>query len=122
MMKLTNPREHRIDLTQAPLTQYVIAQDANGSWIVVQSVHHIIGDNATMTVIMNEIQEFLRDQGRSLQDPQPFRNLIAQVRSGPGVEVHEQFFSKMLAEIDTPSLPYGLSDVHDDGVDVTESH
>ncbi|KAF9992221.1 hypothetical protein BGZ80_008652, partial [Entomortierella chlamydospora] len=28
----------------------------------------------------------------------------------------------MLAEIDTPALPYGISDVHVDGVNVTESH
>ncbi|KAF9343152.1 hypothetical protein BGX26_006181, partial [Mortierella sp. AD094] len=57
-----------------------------------------------------------------IQEPQPFRNLIAHVRSGPGVEVHEQFFTKMLADIDTPALPYGLSDIHDEGVDVTESY
>ncbi|KAF9343145.1 hypothetical protein BGX26_006200, partial [Mortierella sp. AD094] len=49
-----------------------------------------------------------------LPEPQQFRNLIAQVKSGPGNEIHEQFFTKMLAEIDTPALPYGLSDVHND--------
>ncbi|KAF9366976.1 hypothetical protein CPB97_006588, partial [Podila verticillata] len=28
----------------------------------------------------------------------------------------------MLQDIDTPSLPYGQSDIHNDGCDVTESH
>ncbi|KAF9348034.1 hypothetical protein BGX26_000514, partial [Mortierella sp. AD094] len=42
--------------------------------------------------------------------------------AGPGVEVYEQFFTKMLADIDTPTLPYGLSNAHNDGADVTESY
>ncbi|KAF9357220.1 hypothetical protein BGX26_004056, partial [Mortierella sp. AD094] len=37
-------------------------------------------------------------------------------------EDHKHFFTKMLAEIDTPALPYGFSDIHDDDMDVTETH
>ncbi|KAF9199106.1 hypothetical protein BGZ49_010819, partial [Haplosporangium sp. Z 27] len=119
--RLTDPREHRIDLTQGPLIRFVVAQDIDGHWIVVQLLHHIIGDQSTMQVMKTEIQMFIQNQAQSLPEPQPYRNLIAQVKSGPGNDVHERFFSKMLAEIDTPALPFGLSDVHDDGLDVTES-
>ncbi|KAG0000690.1 hypothetical protein BGZ80_010505, partial [Entomortierella chlamydospora] len=49
-------------------------------------------------------------------------SLISVDLAGPGVDIYERFFTKMLAEIDTPSLPYGLSDVRIDGADVTESH
>ncbi|KAF9342213.1 hypothetical protein BGX26_008055, partial [Mortierella sp. AD094] len=122
MVKLTNPREHRISLSQPPLIRFVIAQDIDGSWNVVRLMHHIICDNSTMGVMMNEIHVFINNKVHTLLEPQPFRNLIAQVRSGPSVEVHEQFFTKMLADIDTPALPYGLSDIHNDSVKVTESH
>ncbi|KAF9994579.1 hypothetical protein BGZ80_007775, partial [Entomortierella chlamydospora] len=122
MTKLTDPREHRIDLSQAPLIRYVIAQDIDGSWVVVQLLHHTIGDHSTLEVMEHEIQAFFEGNGESLPPSEPFRNLIAQARSGPSVEVHEQFFTKMLADIDTPSLPYGLSDVHGEGFDVTETH
>ncbi|KAF9342445.1 hypothetical protein BGX26_007511, partial [Mortierella sp. AD094] len=122
MTRLTDPREHRIDLTRAPLIHFVIAQDTNGSWIVVELLHHLIGDNSSMEVMSSEIQAFMKEQVPTLTEPQPFRNLVAQVRLGPGSKVHETFFSKMLNEIDDPSLPYGLSDVHHDGLDVTESH
>ncbi|KAF9342543.1 hypothetical protein BGX26_007324, partial [Mortierella sp. AD094] len=122
MMKLTDPREHRIDLTKAPLIRFMIAQDNNDKWIAVQSFHHIIGDNSTMQVLMDEIQGFMNEQAHTLLEPQPFRNLISHIRSGPSVEVHEQFFTSMLAEFDTPALPYGLSNVHSDGMDATESH
>ncbi|KAF9397495.1 hypothetical protein BGX21_008809, partial [Mortierella sp. AD011] len=121
MSRLTDPREHRIDLTQAPLIRYVTAQDTDGHWIVVQLLHHIIGDHSTLEVMADEIHAFVSGRAQTLPEPQPFRNLIAQVRSGPGAEFHEKFFTKMLADIDTPALPYGLSDVHDDGVNVAES-
>ncbi|KAF9340138.1 hypothetical protein BGX26_009091, partial [Mortierella sp. AD094] len=64
----------------------------------------------------------MKHQEAMLSKPQPFRNLVAQVRSVPDADFHNRFFSKMLAEIDTPALPYGLSDVHYDGLDVLESH
>ncbi|KAF9373998.1 hypothetical protein BGX21_004267, partial [Mortierella sp. AD011] len=122
MMKLADPREHRIDLTKAPLTRFMIAQGNNDKWIAVQLFHHIIGDNSTMQVMMNEIQAFMSGQAHTLPEPQPFRNLISHVRSGPSDEVHEQFFTKMLADIDAPALPFGLSSAHQDILDVTESH
>ncbi|KAF9343231.1 hypothetical protein BGX26_006061, partial [Mortierella sp. AD094] len=121
MRKLTDPREYRIALTKAPLIQFMIAQDNNDKWIVVQLFHHIIGDGSTMQLLMNEIEAFMSGQAHTLLEPQPFRNLISHIRSGPSVEVHEQFFTKMLAEIDTPALPYGLSSGHQDILDATES-
>ncbi|KAF9991815.1 hypothetical protein BGZ79_003946, partial [Entomortierella chlamydospora] len=122
LMKLFDPREHRIELSQAPLTRFVIAQDVDDRWVVVQLMHHLIGDHSTLEQMMIEIKAFLDGRGEALPSPQPFRNLIAQARSGSGIESHEKFFTKMLAEIDTPALPYGVSDVHGDGIDVTEAH
>jgi aryl carrier-like protein len=122
LMQRIDPREHRIDLTQAPLTRFVIAQEADGCWAVVQLLHHLIGDHSTLDVVNAEIRAFLSGQGETLAAPQPFRNLIAQTRLGISIEDHERLFTKMLAEIDTPALPYGLADVHSDGHDITEFH
>ncbi|KAF9176309.1 hypothetical protein BGZ49_006413, partial [Haplosporangium sp. Z 27] len=105
--KHTDPREHRIDLTQGPLLRFVITQDIDGRWIVVELMHHIIGDHSTLELMGIEIQCIMQGQIQELSEPQPYRNLIFQVRSGPGNEIHEQFFGKMLADIDTPALPYG---------------
>ncbi|KAF9342276.1 hypothetical protein BGX26_007912, partial [Mortierella sp. AD094] len=119
--KITDPREHRIDLTQAPLIRFVIAQDVDGSWIAVELSHHLIRDHSTLELMLNEIGAFYNDNDQTLLPANPFRNLIAHVRTGPSLEVHEQFFTKMLADIDTPALPYGLSNVHHDGMDIKES-
>ncbi|KAG0051214.1 hypothetical protein BGZ83_003999, partial [Gryganskiella cystojenkinii] len=122
LLKYMDPKEYRIDLTKAPLIRFAIAQDIDGSWMVLRSMHHIIDDNQSLQRIQEEIQAFLDGSEKSLPRPQPFRNLIAQTRTGPRNEGHEAFFTNMLAEIDTPALPYGVSNVHGDGADVTESH
>ncbi|KAF8946687.1 hypothetical protein BGZ46_005741, partial [Entomortierella lignicola] len=82
----------------------------------------MIGDHSTLDVMGAEVEIFLRNEEQDLLDSQPYRNLIAEVRSGPGNENYERFFTKMLAEIETPALPFGLSDVHHDGLDVIESN
>ncbi|KAF8947772.1 hypothetical protein BGZ46_005481, partial [Entomortierella lignicola] len=118
----TDPRETRIDLTQGPLIHFYIAQDVTGDWVVVQKWHHIIGDHSTIEVMWDEVRAITQGQEKSIAPPQQYRNLIAQVRSGPRNEFHEKYFTKMLAEIDTPALPFGTSDVHNDGIDMSESH
>ncbi|KAG0321904.1 hypothetical protein BGZ97_009763, partial [Linnemannia gamsii] len=114
--------QHRIDLTQAPLLRLAIAQDENGHWRLVELLHHLIGDHSTLEVLQSEIQAFLDDQGDMLAPPQPFRNLVAQARLGVSQEAYEHFFREMLAEVDEPTLPFGLAEVHRDGAQVTESH
>ncbi|KAF9995587.1 hypothetical protein BGZ80_007470, partial [Entomortierella chlamydospora] len=122
LMKLFDPREHRMELTQAPMTHFAIAQDIDNHWVVVQLMHHIIGDHSTLEQMTIEIKTLLESESEALPPPHPFRNLIAQARSGPSVDDHKRFFSEMLVDIGTPALPYGIPDVHIDGTDVTESH
>ncbi|KAF9944683.1 hypothetical protein BGZ70_004435, partial [Mortierella alpina] len=122
LMQLYDTRKYRIELHSAPLVRFVYSKDVDGRYVMVQLLHHIIGDHSTMEIMEEEIEKILAGQEDSLAAPQPFRNLIAQVRMGKTIQEHEQFFSKMLADIDTPALPYGLSDVHREGSDVTETH
>ncbi|KAF9271790.1 hypothetical protein BGZ68_003055, partial [Mortierella alpina] len=122
LMQRYDTRKYRIELHEAPLARFVYSQDVDGRYVMVQLLHHIIGDHSTMEIMEEEIEKILAGQEDTLAAPQPFRNLIAQVRMGKTVEEHEQFFSKMLSDIDTPALPYGLSDVHREGADVTETH
>ncbi|KAF9398371.1 hypothetical protein BGZ76_008153, partial [Entomortierella beljakovae] len=64
----------------------------------------------------------MENQVSILPNPQPFRHLIAQVRSGPGIEIYEKFFTNMLSDIDTPALPYGLSEINNDALDIHQTH
>ncbi|KAG0197708.1 hypothetical protein BGX28_008785, partial [Mortierella sp. GBA30] len=120
--KLFDYRESRLDVSQPPMIRYSIVQNADGRWILVQQMHHLIGDHSTLDVMEEEISAFMDGRGESLPAPQPFRNLVAQARLGVSVDEHERFFRNMLQYIDTPSFPYGMSDIHSQGTTVTDSH
>nr|WP_081348047.1 non-ribosomal peptide synthetase [Photorhabdus luminescens] len=117
-----DPRHHRLDLSEAPLLRFIIAQETDGHWLLLELHHHLIGDHETMEVMHREVQAYLTGQEESLLAPTPFRNLVAQVRLGVSQEEHTRFFTDMLAEVDEPTLPFGLTEVHRDGSQVTESH
>ncbi|WP_338925532.1 non-ribosomal peptide synthase/polyketide synthase [Mycetohabitans endofungorum] len=122
LLRRFDPTQYRIDLTQAPLLHFVIAQDGDGRWLLLELLHHLIGDHATQEIMQNEVQAFLEGRGDALPPARPFRNLVAQARLGMSESEHARFFTEMLADVDEPTLPFGLTDVHRDGTQVTESH
>ncbi|WEN15095.1 non-ribosomal peptide synthase/polyketide synthase [Rhodanobacter sp. AS-Z3] len=118
-----DPRHHRIDLGEPPLLRFVVARDEpNDRWLLVQLLHHLIGDHSTMEVMLGEVSSFLDEAEPVLAPPQPFRHMVAQAQLGLTEEEHERFFRDMLGEIDEPTLPFGIGDAHRDGTRVVESH
>jgi hypothetical protein len=114
-------RQH-IDVRQAPLLRYGVAYDAEQDrWVLLQRMHHLIGDHSTLEMLRSEVYAVLTGQGHQLGEPQPFRNLVAQARLGIRQEEHERFFGEMLGEINEPTLPFGLADVHQGGGEIRES-
>ncbi|MEJ2767903.1 non-ribosomal peptide synthase/polyketide synthase [Mycetohabitans sp. B46] len=122
LLRRFDPSQYRIDLTQAPLLHFVVAQDSDGRWVLLELLHHLIGDHATQEIMQAEVQAFLEGRGDALPPARPFRNLVAQARLGMSESEHARFFTEMLADVDEPTLPFGLTDVHRDGTHVTESH
>ncbi|KAF9944396.1 hypothetical protein BGZ72_002429, partial [Mortierella alpina] len=117
-----DPRYNRIDLSQAPLLRLAVAQELDGRWILMELLHHTIGDHSTLETTEVELREIQEGRGANLLVPHPYRNLIAQARLGLSQEAHEKFFKEMLADFDTPSLPFGITDIFGDGSQVTECH
>ncbi|KAF8947716.1 hypothetical protein BGZ46_005491, partial [Entomortierella lignicola] len=122
MMKHFDPRKYRINISQAPLLRFAIAQDVDGRWIAVQLLHHLLGDNSTTKIMLEEIHTIFGNNSEPLLKPQQFRNHIYHTRSGLGTDIHEKYFKEMLADIDSPALPYGIPDVHLDDCNIAESH
>jgi amino acid adenylation domain-containing protein len=111
-----DPRTYRMNLGQAPLLHFGIARDPHSErWWVVELEHHMTGDHATLDIVHAEIGAFLSGRGHELPPPVPFRNYVAQTRLGPTREAHEAYFRSRLADIDEPSTPFGIVDVHQGG-------
>ncbi|MCP3467984.1 non-ribosomal peptide synthetase, partial [Bradyrhizobium sp. CCGUVB23] len=122
LRRLFDPRQHRIDLGRAPLLRFVIAREPGGGrWLLLELQHHLIGDHTTLDVMHAEVRAVLEGREHELAAPQPFRNLVAQARLGVDAEAHEEFFRSLLADIDAPTTPFGLSEVRGDGSGVGEA-
>ncbi|MFT0477004.1 amino acid adenylation domain-containing protein [Pseudomonas antarctica] len=115
-------RRYRLDITQAPLLRMVYAQDpVNNRVAAILLFHHLALDHTAMEVVGQEMRAFLFNQAEALPEAAPFRNYVAQARLGVSVAEHEQFFREMLADIDEPTLPFGVQDVQGDGGAIEEA-
>ncbi|SDG05911.1 Condensation domain-containing protein, partial [Bradyrhizobium brasilense] len=118
-----DPRRQRIEIGQAPLLRFVIAPEPGSRrWLLLQLQHHLIGDHTTLEVMHTEVRAVLEGRAHELSEPQPFRNLVVQTRLGVSTQAHEEFFRQMLADIDEPTMPFGLSEVYGDGSGVGEAN
>ncbi|MDT3313478.1 amino acid adenylation domain-containing protein [Pseudomonas sp. rhizo66] len=114
-------RHWRLDLDQAPLLRLVYALDpANQRVVAMLLFHHIAMDHTAMAVVSEEMQAILQGGEQLPEAAVPYRNYVAQTRLGVSEQEHEVFFREMLGDIDEPTLPFGLQDVHGDGNDIEE--
>src|SRR5471032_540002 len=115
-------RAYRMDLGQAPLLRLGFADDpANSRVVAMLLFHHTILDHTALDVVRHEIQLYLAGEQAQAGAPVAFRGYIAQVRHGVSEQAHEAFFREMLADIDEPTLPFGLQDVQGDGQGIDEA-
>ena len=104
-----DPAHTRIDLGSAPLMHIAVAHDpARDRWHMLLLLHHIIDDITSLAILTEEVYALANYPEARLPAPQPFRNLIAQIRLGTTDEEHRRFFSSELAGVTTPTLPLGL--------------
>jgi amino acid adenylation domain-containing protein len=113
-----DPRRFRLDVRQAPLLRAFMARDrARERWLLLLLHHHLVMDQTTLEVLAEEVHAHVLGRSAELPAPVPFRNFVAQAQLVSAAE-HEAFFRNMLSEVDEPTAPFGLLNVH--GVDDTE--
>ena len=117
-----NARRYRLDVSQAPLMRLVYARDPALDRVVgILLFHHLAMDHIALEVMRSEMQASLSGQVVALAPPVPYRNYVAQTRLGVSEQEHEAFFRAQLADIDGPTLPFGLQEVQGDGRGIDEA-
>lgn len=100
-----------LDLRQAPLMALDYAEEPQHQrWIARLRFHHLVNDATSTTVLVDEIRAHLLDQQAQLPTPVLYRNVVAQTRSPVRQAAHETFFRKRLADVDEPTLAFGVQE------------
>jgi amino acid adenylation domain-containing protein len=107
----------RMDLGSAPLLRvYVAAEPGSQRWLALLQVHHLILDNTALELMLGEVAAFAHGIGNLLEEPVPFRDFVVRARPRSPRQEHERFFAGLLSDVTSPTAPYGLLDVHEDGI------
>ncbi|MBI3898384.1 MAG: amino acid adenylation domain-containing protein [Gammaproteobacteria bacterium] len=111
----------RLDLQRAPLLQaYTVTDPKNGQCYVALLYSHLVCDQVTLGVVIDETQMLLAGKSDRLPTPLPYRNFVAQTLALPTTE-QEAYFRQQLGDIDAPTAPFGLLNVPGDSAHIKET-
>ena len=117
------PERQRLDLRQAPLVRLQVATDSRScQWYVLFQTHHLVCDNASIEILLSEVTAHFQGRAQGLPEPVAYRNHVAEALAHAGTRDAEKFFRGKLGDVEEPTAPFGLLDVHGDGSRSEESH
>lgn len=120
LLQRTDTRSHRLSLGKAPLFSAFTTQDVDGDgWTLALLTHHIVCDHVSEDLFWQEIAAIVAGDASSLPQPVPFRSLVGQVLAAPP-DAARAYFQRELGHVSEPTVPFGLSDVHGDGNQVSD--
>jgi amino acid adenylation domain-containing protein len=115
------PGRFRLNVRQAPLLRLQVAADPTSTrWYAILYVHHLVCDHQSLRIVVAEALACLDGRESSLPVPAPFRSYVEQTMVDANPAAAEEFFKSKLAEVDEPTAPFGLLDVHGDGSQIAE--
>ncbi|WP_206539846.1 condensation domain-containing protein, partial [Kordia zhangzhouensis] len=111
---------HYMDVSKGPLLQLHTAEDSKNYYLLLKQ-HHLIMDHVGLEIITKEVFAYLSGEAASLPAPSLYRNFIGHVLHTQSVSDSEAYFKARFESIESPTLPFGLQNVHGDGVNIVES-
>lgn len=116
LMERMRPERQKLDLRQAPLMRLQVAADAHSvQWYALLQLHHVASDHESVETMLAEVKAYVDRHAQELPKPVPYRNHVAQALAHSRTQDAEAFFRSKLGEIDEPTAPFGVLDVHGDG-------
>ena len=105
-----------MELERPPLMRMKVAQrpGETGCYALLL-MHHIIIDHVTLEVMLQEVAAEESGNLSGQSEPIPYRNFVAYSLAQLERSDAEAFFRDRLGDVDEPTTPFGLTDVHGDG-------
>ena len=115
-----------MDLSRPPLlnlrpVRVAGRMEEGGPCHAVLMLHHVISDHVSLEVMTQEVMQILEGKEDALPSPMPYRGFVAHSLDRQREADAEVFFRQMLGDVDEPTAPFGLTDVHGDGTAIRES-
>jgi amino acid adenylation domain-containing protein len=116
------PQRLHMVLSEAPLLRVEIAQNpGHSSWYAILYVHHLVDDNHSLQIVRAEIAACIEGHAASLPAPVPYRHFVAHTLRRGQQDEARAYWQSLLADVDEPTAPFGVLDVHSDGSDTSEA-
>jgi len=117
------PEHQRLDVRQAPLMRLKIAstQPHEPCYAILQ-LQHLVCDHESLDAMLVEVMTRLKGRAQHLREPLPYRNHVAEALAYAKMHDAAAFFRSKLGDIEEPTAPFGLLDVHGDGSRIAQAH
>jgi len=113
----------RLDPQRAPLMRLEVAADPQGAdWYALLHTHHLICDNESLEMLIAEVVAYLEGRGQELSETLSYGRHVAETLAHGRHNGAEKFFRSKLGDVDEPTAPFGLLDVHADGSSVLRAY
>src|SRR6185437_6218622 len=113
-------QRRRLLLDKAPLMRVKVLEHPEGSYLLLE-LHHIVCDHESLDMMLAEATAKVSDETDGLPEPVPYRVHVAQALEYARGHDAAAFFTKKLGDVDEPTAPVGLSNVHRDGTELREA-
>ncbi len=122
MIERCQPSGHWIDLEQPPLLQIEAARDNHSDrHFVLIKLHHTILDHVGLELIFSELSQLQNGGHHSLPDAPLYRDFVAYSLANSEASATETFFRARLSNVLEPTLPFGLQNIRNNGIDISQS-
>ncbi|WP_050759998.1 non-ribosomal peptide synthetase [Pseudoalteromonas tunicata] len=122
-MSYVEEHQPSLDLEAAPLMKLEVTEsDAEGQCYALLTFHHLITDHVSLDILVTQLQQKCTMADFEIETPQLYREFIARTLAHKDELDIAAFFKDKLGDIETPTLPFQLTEVTGNGGAIDDLH
>ncbi|WP_457934200.1 amino acid adenylation domain-containing protein [Pseudoalteromonas sp. SCSIO 43210] len=101
-----------MDLAIAPLFHLAVVETAQAEHYVKLTWHHLVDDNTSLNIIVDELSAWFKGDTETLPSPIPYREAVGQIQHHQKHTDATCSFEAMLSDVSEPTAPFDLLSVN----------